>query len=241
MALPSSFLDHLRTLGYHSRSDKHSKALATAMVEDLVRHCPTLAREAASGAVVYSHNHDLTFGHATWNTDLAIGLPPHGELIPPSAGEPMRMATPATTRIAIEAKSVMTEHRKNIKNRKRDLEAHHAHVHDYDAQAIAGGIVVLNAAAEFQSPLRPDVTLHKRPEALIAHCLSELSNVTMASGAHAAGLDAKCALVVDMDNIHLDSTTYSALGPDVGSPLHWDAFIQRICQLYTSRFAQRAS
>lgn len=106
MALPVSFLDHLREKGYHSRSDKHSKALAEAIVAHLMMYCPTIADEASTGRLVFWHNHDLTFGHSTWNTDLAIGTPPPGVLQPDAvtvAG--MVQAVPASTRIAVELKT----------------------------------------------------------------------------------------------------------------------------------------
>jgi hypothetical protein len=84
----------------------------------------------------------------------------------------MVRATPSTVRIAVEAKAVMTEHRKAIKNRKRDLEAHHAHVHDYDASAIAAGLVAINASATFQSPLDGE-EWHPLPGRFFAHVSSE--------------------------------------------------------------------
>ncbi|HWB71048.1 MAG TPA: hypothetical protein VG452_02440 [Egibacteraceae bacterium] len=241
MALPASFIQHLRQEGYHPRSDKHSKALARAIVADLGRYCDRIASDAQAAKLVWEYNHDLTYGHATWNTDLAIGQPPPGSLpAPVQLVGPMRRATPASTRIAVEIKGVMTEHRKAVKNRKRDLESHHAHVHDYDPQAIAAGIVVVNAAPMFASPLRAagQITVHRDPEALVQHCINELNNVTMASGAHRVGLDAKCALVVSMDNVDLAATTYwtAPPAPQVGSPIHWDAFMQRICTVYGGRF-----
>jgi len=41
-----------------------------------------------------------------------------------------------------------------------------------------------------------------------------------------------------MDNIDLNSTRYVARSPapQVGSPLHYDAFLQTICDLYAQRF-----
>jgi hypothetical protein len=240
MALPQSFLEHLRVSGYHPRSDKHSKALAEAIIQDLLAYCPVIREHAAAGRLVYQFNHDLSYGHATWNTDLAIGAPPPGLVsgVPEPLG--MRRSTPASTRIAVELKGVMTEHRKAIKNRKRDLEAHHAHVHDYDPAAIAAGVVVLNAATTFVSPLRGGaVTTHRLPDALIRHCMNEVNSITMASGSHRAGLDAKSAIVLKMDNAVWPSTTFltEPPAPQVGSPVHWDAFIQRVCQVYTSRFS----
>ena len=158
MALPTTFLDHLRSEGYHPRSDKHSKALVEAIVLDLMAHCPNIAERAKADALVFAHNFYLTFGHATWNTDLAIGPPaPGSDLSKTRRVGGMAIGTPITVQIAIEAKAVMTEHRKAIKNRKRDFEAHHQHVHNYDANAIAGGIVVLNGSSTLKSPLRGEI------------------------------------------------------------------------------------
>jgi hypothetical protein len=238
MALPASFLTHLQTSGYHSRSDKHSKALALAIVHDLVAHCPQIAAEATDGQLVFQWNHDLTFGHSTWNTDLAIGRPPPGTAQPVDLPGEMNRATPATVRIAVELKSVMTEHRKAIKNRKRDLEAHHQHVHDYDSACIAGGVVVINAAPTFQSPLRNTLTAHANIDRIVEHCIDEVQSINVAHGTNPVGLDANCALVVEMDNVNIAATRFRTTppAPVLGSPIHWDAFIQRICAAYTTRF-----
>lgn len=239
MALPPSFLAHLQEHGYHSRSDKHSKALVLALVEALMAGCPKLTEDARAGRVVFQYNHDVTYGHSTWNTDLAIGPPPPGlDLAPLPSVAGMKRATPVGVRIAVEAKAVMTEHRKAIKNRKRDLEAHHQHVHDYDPSAVAAGILALNASTTFQSPLRTELSSHGNIDEVIAHCINEVNSITMAHGTSAVGLDAKCALVLVMDNVHHRQTRYleAPPAPPVGSPIHWDGFIYRICQLYTSRF-----
>ena len=61
--------------------------------------------------------------------------------------------------LAIELKAVMTEHRKAIKNRKRDLEAHHEQIHNYDSRAIAGGVMLFNIAERFDLRTRRDDAL----------------------------------------------------------------------------------
>jgi len=55
---------------------------------------------------------------------------------------------------------------------------------------------------------------------------------------HGEGLDAKAVLVVDMDNEVYASTAYVTGGaaPHIGDPLHYDAFVQRLCDLYQQRF-----
>lgn len=234
---PGPFLDHLREHGYHSRSDKHSNALAEAIVADLLATCGAIRSEAAAGRLVYTLNFTLMAGTAEWNVDLVLGRPAGGVEVPEVAPHIVR-AAPATVRIAIELKSVMTAHRKAVKNRKRDLEAHHEHVHNYDHLAIAGGVLVINAAATFQSPLRSEVTAHKRPEQLVRHCVDQLRAVTARSGTAGNGLDAKCALVVRHDNIDhaVSSFVTGGAAPTIGDPLHYDSFLGAICDQYHRRF-----
>jgi hypothetical protein len=234
--LPQAFVEHLRTEGYNPRSNKHSNALSEAIVADLIENCPSLAAQAAVGRLVYSLNFDLIYGQSQWNVDLVLGAPPPGT--PPPEDTPIRRSDPATVQVAVELKSVMTEHRKAVKNRKRDFEAHHDHVHRYSAGAIAGAVMVVNAAPTFKSPLRPDVTVHKNPPGLVEHCFREMRNISMRLGEAGHGLDAAAILVVNMDNTNLPESAYVAAppAPAVGDPLHYDAFVQRLCAAYTRRF-----
>ena len=242
MPLPVTFLDHLRREGYHPRSNKHSNALGTAIAFDLVTSCEPLARRAAEGAVVYDLNFDLRVRTATWNVDLVLGRPASAQR--PEGDLAIRRARPSSIEIAIEIKSVMTEHRKAVKNRKRDLEAHHEHVHNYRQDAIAGGVFVVNRSRTFKSPLRGgQVTTHARHETamfdLVGHCINELRNVAERNDPSGYGLDAKLAIVASMDNVALPSTSYweRPPAPQVGDPLHYDSFLQRLCEQYRQRFA----
>jgi hypothetical protein len=239
MSLPSSFLAHLRAAPYHPRSDKHGKALAEAIVTDLIATCEPLAKAAGAGRAVWDTNFDLIYGTATWNTDLVIGEPPPGTA--PSDDGPIRQTAPSSIQIAVEIKGVMTEHRKAIKNRKRDLESHHSHVHNYDSNAIAGGVLVLNGAPRFRSPLRKesDITIHRNPDELIKHCINEAQAISVRGGPMGSGLDAKCVIVVVDDNIDVAATEYleAPPAPQIGDPMHYDAFIQRLCSEWSSRFS----
>lgn len=239
MALPVSFLNHLRTEGYHPRSDKHSNALARAIVHDFLETCPLAGERAAKGELVFDLNFDLIYGGSQWNVDLVLGAPAPPVMRPPD-GAAIRQVSPSRVQIAIELKSVMTEHRKAIRNRKRDLEAHHEHVHNYDDRTIAGGVMVLNIAPTFWSPLRPPgvITKHRNVVALVEYCVNQLRNVTERNRLGVPGLDAKAALVVSMDNQNLATTTYHhrAPAPQIGDPIHYDAFIQRLCATYNDRF-----
>jgi hypothetical protein len=234
---PQSFLTHLQETGYHSRSNKHSNALALAIVDDLVTYCPAIRERAGRTELVFDLNFTLRAGTADWNVDLVLGPPEMGSEPSASEGTIVRRK-PSTVQIAIELKAVMTEHRKAVKNRKRDLEAHHEHVHNYSDSAIAGGVLIVNAATTFKSPLRQSETAHRNPRALVQHCIDELRAIASRGGPTGYGLEAKCAIVLDMNNKDLSGTEYvtAAPAPPVGDPLHYDAFVRTICEHYTRRF-----
>ena len=236
MAAPRSFIEHLRSEGYNPRSNKHSNALSEAIVADLIENCPRIAEQATAGHLVYSLNFDLIYGQSQWNVDLVLGAPP--PRTPPPEDTPIRRADPATVQVAVELKSVMTEHRKAVKNRKRDFEAHHDHVHRYSERVIAGAVMVVNAAQTFKSTLRQEATVHKDPTALVEHCIREMRNLSMRHGSSGHGIEAAAVLVVDMDNMTLPDTDYvvAAPAPPIGDPLHYDAFMQGLCASYTERF-----
>lgn len=120
MPAPDAFVAHLREAGYHPRSSAHGKALCEYVLRDLLRSCPKIASDAATGKLVYDVQRKLIVGGSEWNIDLVLGPPGASvEARPGPAG--IQQAPPATIRIAVEAKTVMTEHGKARRNRQRDL------------------------------------------------------------------------------------------------------------------------
>ena len=234
---PGEFLSHLQAEGYHPRSDKHSNLLAELVVRDLLSFCEPMRKKARAGKLVYQLNQTLYTGTADWNVDLVMGEPPPGSA-PELREKEVARTPPSTIQIALEIKAVMTEHRKAVKNRKRDFEAHHDHVHRYSNRAIAAGLLLLNGAKRFRSPLREKPTEHKNPERLVEHCIRELRAVSTRVDLSGTGLEAKGVLIVDFDNQDFSEASYIQRGaaPSVGDPLHYDAFLQRICALYQERF-----
>lgn len=233
---PHGFLHHLRVAGYHPRSDKHSNQLGRDIAADLARICPLIGSGFANGDLVAALNFTIRVGTADWNVDLVIGPGSDQDRVMDVAG--VCWGDPVRVQIAVEFKAVMTEHRKAVKNRKRDLEAHHEHVHNYDDMAIAGGVLIVNASQEFKSPLRQTKTIHREPSKLVGHCVNEMRSVATRGGKTGYGLEAACVLVVDLDNQALDATRYATLdsAPRSGDPLHYDTFVHTICDQYTRRF-----
>lgn len=238
MPNPPSFLEHLNALGYHPRSNKHSNALAAAIVFDLVRHCPAIKKRAAAGLLVYDLNIIIMSRTSEANIDLVLGPPPLGAEVKINEGSITR-AHPSNIEIAVELKTVATEHRKAIKNRKRDLEAHHQHVHNYNQRAIAAAVLVVNVAETFRSPLRvkEELTRHKKPLKLLDLCINEARGIKMRGSISESGLDAKCVIVVDFDNVNPTAKYFEQVpAPTLGDPLYYDAFIRTICDLYSTRY-----
>ena len=100
--------------------------------------------------------------------------------------------------------------------------------------------MVINGARRFQSPLLPErETVHKNPTLLVAHCVAEMRAVTTRGGFEGNGIEAGCALVDVHDNVDPGLTRYwtQVPAPQIGDPLHYDAFVQKLCSEFTARFA----
>lgn len=238
MPAPKRFADYLREFAYHPRSSKHGDALCEFILEDLLGTCPDIAEHAQQGKIVYDLRRKIRVGGSEWNVDLVLGPPP-APGPPASAHGRIPRTPPATIRIAIESKSVMTEHKKAQRNRLRDLDSFHQFIHRYDPHLIAASITVINISPTFRSPLRPAVTKHVNPRALVETAIGLLRTLPQRAGVEeGAGLEANCVIVVSHDNV---SPSGSRLvteppAPQVGDPLHYDSFLHRICDRYRQRF-----
>jgi hypothetical protein len=238
MPAPAGFVEHLRQKGYHPRSSAHGNALCELVLRDLLVFCPKVGEHASSGMLVYDLNRKIFVGASQWNIDLVLG-PPAGAVQAPVPSDPILRAPPATIRIAIEAKTVMTEHGKARRNRQRDLDSFHQFTHRYDPATIAAGLTVVNIARRFKSPLRPMISQHPNIERLVRETLGLLRTLpTRAAPGEGPGLEANGAIVVDHDNVDPKKTRLvtGSPAPEVGDPLHYDAFLRQICDRYTQRW-----
>ena len=124
MAIADAFAAYLAAKGYDPRSSRHSDFLAEIIVGDLVTNCPLIAERATLGQIVANLRHHQQIGQDDWVIDIAIGTCA-GPPVPPDGL--IRMAPPVMIQIAIELKSVLTEHGKARRNRLRDFGAFHGH------------------------------------------------------------------------------------------------------------------
>jgi hypothetical protein len=180
VSAPDGIVAHLRESRYHPRSNIHGKVLCELVRVDLLAICPTLAEDAAAGRLVYDIQRKIIVAGSEWNIDLVFGPPPARATQELPAKGIQRMA-PATIRVAIEAKTIMTEHGKARRNRQRDLDSFHQFVHRYDGNAVAAGLTVVNLAERFRSPLRPAASTHRNIRALVQETIALLRSLPLRS------------------------------------------------------------
>lgn len=158
--------------------------------------------------------------------------------------------------MAIELKSIYTEHGKARRNRLRDFNAFHGYAHQYNPKTIAAAFLVVDAARYFYSPLRrpDDITEHggraHNTTKLATECVGLFRTIHLRNSASdQPGLEAIGVVVIEHDNLashpepktvahHHSQTRIAPVPPSlrVGDPLHYQTMIQRICVEYNQRF-----
>lgn len=254
MPAPERFVAWLRqnqhrsgghTFNYHPRSDRHQNALSGFAVEDLVSQCPAISADAGAGKLVYQLNADVYVGPLKRNVDLLIGEP----VQPPGTVEGgMVRGDVAVIRIAVESKTIMTEHRKARLNRYGDLNAHHQHVHSASANAIAAALTLINISPRFASPTNQPkggpggplvINEHPGPSQLVEETIRRFLSIPLRHTTNPAenGLEANSMVVINCDNLGHVSLHTRLPSPPIGAPHHYISFIRRVCDLYRQRFS----
>lgn len=228
---------------YHPRSDEHSKNLCRMIMEDLLGACPMLAEDAKRRVVVGEINAEFSFVNGkVKNLDLAIGTPAD-PVVEPVVPTPIMSGRIATLRMSVEAKQCMTEHSKTKPRIFDELSSSHEIVHQGDPHAIAAGIVVVNIASRFASPLRQEqegplsFTDHRQPhvaESMVQH----LRGLKMREGGGVVGFDAFATIVVDCDNVGPCTLVTTKPAPQPGERDHYLTFLQDLSAAYESRFGE---
>lgn len=158
MAIEAELITHLREVGYHPRTSKHSDFQSLLIIRDLVSQCPLISKRAASGEMVAHLRHHQQVAHADWVIDIAMGTcagaPTPFRGAHTLGAAPITMAPPVIIQIAIELKSVWTEHGQARLNRLRDFNSFHGYAHQYSQDTVAAAFLIVNSSDRFWSPLR---------------------------------------------------------------------------------------
>lgn len=258
--MDAELVAYLTKEGYHPRTSKHSDFQSRIIIRDLVAQCPLIARRAASGEMVAKLRHHQQVGHADWVIDIAMGTcagtPKLLELETEPGVAPITMAPPVIIQIAIELKSIWTEHGKARLNRLRDFNSFHGYAHLYSQNTVAAAFLVVNSSERFWSPLRnkDDITVHgtakKSSRQLAEETVDKFRSIYLRDrSGDAPGMEAIGVVVIEHDNLlsNPDASKYASLhgptkmapmppSPAVGDPLHYESMIQRVCNAYGQRF-----
>jgi hypothetical protein len=255
MPIEAELVAHIAQGGYHPRSSRPSDFQSTIIIRDLVAQCPLIRQRVATCEIVAKLRHHQQVGHADWVIDIAIGtIAGPTPLVPAS---PIVMAPPVIIQIAIELKSIWTEHGKARLNRLRDFNSFHGYAHQYSPGTVAAAFLVVNSAERFWSPLRKedDITVHggtiRTARELARNTVDKFRSIHLRnSSKDVPGMEAVGVVVVEHDNLafHPKARKYAklhkptAVAPTppsvpIGDPLHYESMIQRICNAYTQRFS----
>jgi hypothetical protein len=257
MAIEADLVAHLISGGYHPRTSKHSDFQSLIIIRDLVAQCPLIGKRATTGEIVAKLRHHQQVGHADWVIDIAIGTCAGNPIPLVDIGpDPIWMAPPVIIQIAIELKSIWTEHGKARLNRLRDFNSFHGYAHQYSQETVAAAFLIVNSAERFWSPLRKDddITEHgksiRTARQLSEQTVNRFRSIHLRnSGTDVPGIEAIGVVVVEHDNLAINpnASKYAKLhkptaiapsppNPPVGDPLHYESMIQRICNAYATIF-----
>jgi hypothetical protein len=253
---------------YHSRSDLHSKVACWGVLFDLLRTSALLQKHAEEGKVIFGVNFEMR-DYATGrkkDLDLVIARPasPPGptagktlgdlavqwaiELDPAqrtslSALPPVQegTVTGSGVLIALEAKAAMTAHQKARPRLYDELNSSHLTIHGASGQALAVGLVMVNAASTFISPGRQgrgslEVSRHRQPEAA-AGVIDKVGEIPRRNAPAEHGFDGLGIVIVEAQN---DGTPVRLVetppAPQPGDIFFYDDMLTRVANEYDTKF-----
>jgi hypothetical protein len=211
------------------------------LLDDLFYKSDRFREAAEDGQIVYREDYTVGEGQLRWNVDLVVG-PPVGDVQARIGGDrPIAQGDPAEVWLAIDAKSVMTEHGKARRNRQRDINSFADIMYRHYPGAVTGGIVLINQAARFRSPLREegDITEHGNIERLVEETVEIFRTIDRSEGEIDPNVDAVATIVVEhtnMDDDHESRLVESPPAPEVGDVGHYRDFLSVIIETLESRF-----
>lgn len=213
------------------------------LLDDLIHESERFAEAARNGEVVYREDYTVGEGESRWNTDLVVGPPADGVEVPAEFGDerPIAEAEPGRIWLAVDAKSVMTEHGKARRNRQRDVNSFADIMHRHHPGSVSAGVILINMAERFKSPLRDDddVTYHDRIEQLVAGTVDIFRDIDRADGQISPNVDAVGTVVVEhtnMDDDHETRLVTEPPAPQPGEIVHYRDFLGILLETLEDRF-----
>jgi len=231
-----------RNVPYHPRSDSHGGAQCRYFVDDLLSESDAIREAAAAGELVYQEDYEVGEGGLSWNTDLVIGPPVDSVQVSLDGDREMAQADPTEIYLAADAKSIMTEHQKARRNRQRDINSFADIMYHHHEKALAAGILLVNLAEQFDSPLRDpdDITDHVHIERIVGEIIEMFDSINRSEGEISANLDGAGVVVVDHTNLINDVDETELVteppAPQEGDRVHYRTFASQVARWFEDRF-----
>jgi hypothetical protein len=234
-------VEWLRENEYHPRSPKHGSASCMFLIDDLLYESDLFFEAAQNNEIVYKEDHTVGEGQLRWNIDLVVGPPANEVQVPLGDERPIAEGNPAEIWLAVDAKSVMTEHGKARRNRQRDINSFADIMYHHYPGAVTGGVLLINMAERFRSPLRDegDITTHDNIERLVEETIEIFENIDRSDGEINPNVDAVGCVVVEhtnLDDAHQTRLVDEAPGPQLDDTVHYQNFLKEIIDTFESRF-----
>jgi hypothetical protein len=225
-----------------------------------------MRNHATSGKIVFGINHELRdfatarkkvldlviarpSGSSTTETLVDLAQRYHVALDSSQAtklaGLPdLRRAPVGAVLMALEAKAAMTEHVKALPRLYDELNSSHQTVHGASRQALAVGLVMVNASSTFVSPdlnktpgTAAVLSKHSQPAAAAA-VVAKVREIPRRTASATEGYDGLGIIVISATN---DGATPVSLvtaspAPPRGDILHYDNMITRVANEYDTTF-----
>lgn len=228
MRAPEAYIDWINGhLGFNPRSQANSDALSDFIVADLQGACPILRRALEAGELKSRKNPNVQTKVAERSIDLVL----YERVEAPSI----------SVRVSVENKTIMTAHGKARKNRYGDLIAYSNHMHNHNRKCVAGAIVVVNVSSVYENPdafakgmVRPKFKMEK----IVNDTISIFDKIPLRDTADDPNElpEAVAMILVDYDGVHASRLAQGPLAPRIDNHIHYESFIRRICELYSTRF-----
>jgi hypothetical protein len=238
-----AFVRHLAENGYHPRSSKHGDALCGFLLWDTLEMCPTFRRAAERREIVYQRNYTIDPDSPDrWNADLVVGPPGPATATDAERIGPLVNGDPSEIWVAIDAKTIMTEHGKARRNRQRDLNSFQDILHRKNPNTIVGGLLVVNMAPRFRTPLprrSGGLNEHRNIERLVAEIVTLMSGLARGRPSPGLrGLEALGVIVVEHSNVEGEESRLvtEPPAPGEGQPLSYTTFLRELCEAFGARF-----
>lgn len=237
---PREWPKYEKDVAYNPRSDKHGAASCQYLLDDLLHESENLRDAAERGDIIVKEDHTVGAGVMRWNVDLVLG-PPEGEPQSRLGDRPISVGEPEEVWLAIDAKSVMTEHGKARRNRQRDINSFADVMHHHFERAVTGGVILINIADRFDSPTRDedDITTHRNVERLVEETVDMFRGIERADGEISSNIDAAACIVVRHTNMEAGVPTELVTDPPAPQPgdiVHYRTFLNILLETFEDRF-----